>query len=89
MYVVELIAISLDCVSMDVDSGFEDRVNGEFDGQYDLAVLGYQPQKSVRQLWQEAKQTRHLKLVLPALLNELVVLQALKAIIIVTWSIEG
>ncbi len=30
MYVVELIAISSDHVSMDVDSGFNNRFNGEF-----------------------------------------------------------
>ncbi len=35
--VVELIAISLDCVSMDVDGGFD----GGFDGRFHLAVLGY------------------------------------------------
>ncbi len=34
MYIVELIAISLDCVSMDVDSGFKDRFAGGFDGQF-------------------------------------------------------
>jgi hypothetical protein len=38
-----LIAISLDCVSMDVDGDF----NGGFDGGFDLAVLGYQPQQSI------------------------------------------
>ncbi len=34
MYVVELIAISLDCVSMDVDSGFDGGFDGVFDGQF-------------------------------------------------------
>jgi hypothetical protein len=84
MYVVESIAISLDPVSMDVNSGFNDRFDGEFNGRLNLAVLGYWPQQRVRQLRQEAKQTRCLKLTLPSLLNKFV-----KAIIIVTWSIEG
>ncbi len=69
MYVVELIAITSDCVSMDVGSVFDDRFKGGFhsrfnrwfDGRFNMAVLGYQPQQSVRQL-------RH-KLVLPALLT--------------------
>jgi hypothetical protein len=55
--VVELIAISLDRASMDVDSGFDSgfdggfdgqfdgqfngRFNGGFDGRFHLAVLGY------------------------------------------------
>jgi hypothetical protein len=43
MYIIKSIAISLDCVSMDVDGGFDDR----FDSGLDLAVLGYQPQQSV------------------------------------------
>jgi hypothetical protein len=55
MYVIKLIAISLDCVSMDVDSGFNDGFVGGFHGwfngrsnsQSNLAVLGYQPQQSV------------------------------------------
>ncbi len=34
MYVVESIAISLDCVSMDVDSGFDDRFDGGFHGRF-------------------------------------------------------
>jgi hypothetical protein len=59
--VVKSIAISSDCVSMDVNSDFDSRLNGRFDGGFDgrfnLAVLGYQPQQSVRQLRQEAKQT--------------------------------
>jgi hypothetical protein len=56
MYIVELIAISSDRVSKDVDNGFNDRFaggfdgrfngrfNGGFNGPFDLAVLGYQPQ---------------------------------------------
>jgi hypothetical protein len=39
-YIVESIAISSDCVLMDVDGGFD----SGFDGGFDLAVLGYQPQ---------------------------------------------
>ncbi len=98
MYIIESIAISLDRVSKDVDSGFKDRFtggfdgqfngwfdggslkwfNGGFNGQFDLAVLGYQPQRSVWQLRREAKQSRYLKLVFPASLNKLVVLQAFK-----------
>jgi hypothetical protein len=101
MYVIELIVISSDCVSMDVDSGFDDRFDGEFNGRFkgrfdggfdswfNLAVLGYQPQQSIWQLRWEAKQTHHLKLMMPASLNKLIVLRALKAIIIVTWPIEG
>ncbi len=50
-YIVELIAISLDCALMDVDSGFNSGCNGGFDGWFDgwfhLAVLGYQPKQSV------------------------------------------
>jgi hypothetical protein len=88
MYVIKLIAISLDCVLMDVDSVFNNRFNiefnGWFNGWFDLAVLGYQPQQTVQLLRQESKQTRCLKLVLPASLNERIVLRALKAIIIVT-----
>jgi hypothetical protein len=61
--VVELIAISSDRASMDVDGGsdggfdggFDGWFNGCFDGGFDggfegwfhLAVLGYQPQRSV------------------------------------------
>jgi hypothetical protein len=44
--VIKLIAISSDCASMDFDGGFD----GGFDGWFYLAVLGYQPQQSVRQL---------------------------------------
>jgi hypothetical protein len=61
--VIELIAISSDCASMDVDGdfdggfdgGFDGLFNGRFDGGFDSgfdgcfhsAVLGYQPQQSV------------------------------------------
>ncbi len=39
--VVELIAISSDCVSMDVDGGFDGGFKGGFNGQFHLAVLDY------------------------------------------------
>ncbi len=39
-YIVKLIVISLDRVSMDVNGGFD----GGFNGQFHLAVLGYRPQ---------------------------------------------
>ncbi len=66
MYVIKLVMISLDRVSMDVDSGFDDRLDGgshgwfnsRFDSQFNLAVLGYQPQQSVWKLIPEAKRTR-------------------------------
>jgi hypothetical protein len=63
--VVKLITISSDCVSIDVDGGFDGRLNswfyGGLNGWFDLAVLGYQPQQSFRQLRQEAKQTHFLQ----------------------------
>jgi hypothetical protein len=34
-------AISLDCVLMDVDSEFDGGFDGGFAGQFNLAVLGY------------------------------------------------
>ncbi len=40
---------------MDVECDFD----GGFNGGFDLAVMGYQPQQSVWQLRQEAKQIRH------------------------------
>jgi hypothetical protein len=52
--VVKLIAISLDCVSMDANSGFDGGFEGGFGGRFHLAVLGYQPQQSVQQLRQVA-----------------------------------
>ncbi len=52
--VVELIPISSDSVSMDVDGGFDSGFDGGFDGWFHLAVLGYQPQQSIRQLRQAA-----------------------------------
>jgi hypothetical protein len=45
--VVKSIAISSDCVSMDVDRGFNSGLDGGFGGRFHLAVLGYQPQRSV------------------------------------------
>ncbi len=41
MYIVESIAISLDCVSMGVNCGFNGGFSGGFDGWFDLAVLGH------------------------------------------------
>ncbi len=56
--VVESIAISSVCVSMDVnggfDSGFDVGFEGGFESWFYLAVLGYQPQQSVQQLRQVA-----------------------------------
>ncbi len=58
-YIVKSIAISSDRASMDVDDGFDGGFNGGFngwfdggfdggfDGRFHLAVLGYQPQRSV------------------------------------------
>jgi hypothetical protein len=40
-YIVKWIAISLDCVSIDVDGGFNGEFDGGFDGGFHLAVLGY------------------------------------------------
>ncbi len=61
--VVESIAISSDCASMDVDGGFDGRFDVGFDGWFDvrfdggfdsgfngwfhLAVLGYRSQQSI------------------------------------------
>jgi hypothetical protein len=61
--IVDLILISSDCASMDVnggyDGGFDGGFNGwfygwfnggfdsGFDGRFHLAVLGYQPQQSI------------------------------------------
>jgi hypothetical protein len=53
-YIIELISISSDPVSMDVDGGFDggfdSGFNGGFNGRFHLAVLGYQPQQIVQQL---------------------------------------
>ncbi len=92
-YIVELIAISLDRVSMDVDSGFDGGFdlgfdgrfdgwfnggfNGGFDGRFHLAVLGYQPQQSVWQLRPEAFTAISREGLTGSLLNELVVFQTL------------
>jgi hypothetical protein len=40
---VKLIVISLDCALMDINGGFD----GGFEGRFHLAVLGYQPQRSI------------------------------------------
>jgi hypothetical protein len=42
--VVESIAISSDHVSMDVNGVYKGGFDGGSDGQFHLAVLGYQPQ---------------------------------------------
>jgi hypothetical protein len=58
-YIIKLIAISFDRVSLDVDGGFDGCLNGRFnggfygwfdggfDGWFNLAMLGYRPQQSV------------------------------------------
>ncbi len=76
-YIVELIAISLDRILMDVNGGFD----GGFDGRFHLAVLGYWPQQSVQQLRREAFTAINQEGLTGSLLNELVILQT---IIIVT-----
>jgi hypothetical protein len=88
-YIVELIAISSDHVSMDVDGGFDGGFDGEFDGWFDgwfdggfggqfhLAVLGYQPQQSILQLRQEAFTAISREGLTGLLLNKLVILQTL------------
>jgi hypothetical protein len=42
--VVKSIAISLDCVLMDVDGDFNNGFDRGFDGWFYLVVLGYRPQ---------------------------------------------
>ncbi len=76
-YIVKLIAISLDPVSMDVDGGFNGGFDGRFGSRFHLAVLGYQPQQSVRQLRQEAFTAISQEGLMGLLLNELVILQTL------------
>ncbi len=49
-----MIAIGLDCVLKGIDSGFDSGFEGRLVDQFHLAVLGYQPQKSVWQLRLEA-----------------------------------
>ncbi len=44
------IEIGSDRISLDIDGGF----NGGLFNRFHLAVLGYQPQQSIRQLSQEA-----------------------------------
>jgi hypothetical protein len=39
--IVKSIMISLDCVSMDVDGGFNGGFDGGFGGRFHLAVLGH------------------------------------------------
>jgi hypothetical protein len=66
---------------MDVDGGFDGGLDGGFDGWFHLAVLGYQPQQSIRQLRREAFMAISPEGLTGLSLNELVVLQP---IIIVT-----
>jgi hypothetical protein len=73
-YIVELIAISLDRVSMDVHSGFDGGFTGGFDGWSHLAVLGYQPQQSVQQLRQKAFTAFSQEGLIGLSLNKLVIL---------------
>jgi hypothetical protein len=91
--VIELIAISLDHASIDVDSGFDVGFdvgfNGWFDGRFDggfncgfngqfhLAVLGYRPQQSVQQLRREVFMAISQEGLTGSLLNKLVILQTL------------
>jgi hypothetical protein len=83
--VVKLIAISSDPASMDVDGGFNGGFDGGFDGRFEggfnswfhLAVLGYQPQQSVRQLRQEDFTAISREGLMDLSLNELVILQTL------------
>ncbi len=46
-YIVESIAISSDCVSMDVDGGFNGGFDDGFGDRFHMAVLGYQPQQRI------------------------------------------
>jgi hypothetical protein len=46
-YIINTIVISLDCVSMDLNSGFDGMFDSGFDCRFHLAVLGYQPEQSI------------------------------------------
>ncbi len=76
-YIVELIAISSDCVSMDVNSGFDSGFDCGFDGRFHLSVVGYQPQRSIQQLSREAFTAISQESLMDSLLNKLVILQTL------------
>ncbi len=79
------------CLTVGFDGGFDGRFNGWFnswfesgvDGWFHLAVLGYWPQQSVRQLRGDLFTAISQEDLTGLSLNELVVLQT---IIIVTWS---
>ncbi len=75
--VIELIVISLDHALMDVDGGFDGGFDGRFDCWFYLAVLGYQPQQSVRQLRREAFTAISQEGLTSSSLNKLIVLQTL------------
>jgi hypothetical protein len=53
-YIAKLFVISLNRISRGINGGFDSGFDGGFDGgsfnQFHLAVLGYQPQQSIRQL---------------------------------------
>jgi hypothetical protein len=70
-YIIKSIEISLNRVSIDVNGGFD----GGFNGRFHLAVRGYRPQQSVRQLRQEAFTAISQEGLMGLLLHELVVLQ--------------
>ncbi len=88
-YIVELIAISSDSISMGIgggfDGGFDSGFDGGFEGRFNsgsidwfyLAVLGYQPQQSVQQLRQEAFTAISREGLTGSSSNKLVVLQAI------------
>ncbi len=62
---------------MDVDGGFNGGFDGGFNSWFHLAVLGYQPQQSIRQLRQEAFMAISWEGLMGLLLSKLVVLQTL------------
>ncbi len=80
-HVVKSIAISSDPKLMGIDGGFDGGFNGGSFNQFHLAVLGYQPQQSVRQLRREAFAAISREGLTGSLLNELI---SSRAIIIVT-----
>jgi hypothetical protein len=53
-HIVGLIAISSDCISIDIDGRFDDGFDGGSFDWFHLAMLGYQPQRSIWQFSQEA-----------------------------------
>jgi hypothetical protein len=91
-YIVESIVISSDCISMGIDGGFNGGFDGGlvsgFGGgsgggfcggsfnQFHLAMLGYQPQQSIRQLRWEAFTAISREDLTGSSLNKLVILKA-------------